>query len=113
MTTLAASPQTRPAKVAGPPGKHWPELVASRASDRVVPEVEPEIEQPNAASQVHVNGNSGRGLSLLGRIAKPLLAFHNLLAGPPMSDRERFNAAVAEARLRINQGPTSSWWIQR
>ena len=113
MVTLTASRRTSVAKVAEPPSKHWPELVPSGGSDRVAPEVDPEAKQPNATSQVHDNENAGPRLSFFGKLAKPLVAFHHLLAGPSLSDRDRFNAAAAEARLRVNQGLTSSWWHPR
>ena len=109
MVTLTASTQTRPVYVAGQPGKHWPELLPSGTLDRLVPEVDPEKEQPNAPSRAHVSGNSRQRSSLIGKLAKPLLIFQHLLVGPPSSDRDRFNAAVAEARTSKYQGLASSW----
>ena len=46
----------------------------------------------------------------LAQVAKPLVAFHDLLAGPPMSERERFNIEVADVRTRRYQGP---WELYR
>ena len=38
------------------------------------------------------------------RLANPLIAIHTLLAGPPMSERDRFQVRLAEARVRKHPG---------
>ena len=46
----------------------------------------------------------------LDQVARPLVAFHHLLAGPALSERERHNNKVDEARIRRYQGP---WELYR
>ena len=111
MATITTSPKRKLVEVSR---GGWRRLPESGSPDRAVVEVgldvDPEIKQPDVASRVHDNGNLGPRFSFLGKLAKPLLAFHHSLAGPPMSDRERLNRAVAEARVRRYPGLTSSWW---
>ena len=38
---------------------------------------------------------------LLVSIARPIVAFHDWLSGPPMSDRDRLRTAIAEARYEL------------
>ena len=62
----------------------------------------------NASAHVLVSGRV-----VLSMMARPLMALHRLLAGPPMSERGRFNYAVTEARSRTHYGLTSAWFRPR
>ncbi len=46
-------------------------------------------------------------------LVRPLRAFSRLLAGPPMSERDRFRYAVTEAAGRKYQGITNAWYTSR
>ena len=48
--------------------------------------------------------------TVLAQVARPLVAFHDLLAGAPLSERDRFNIKVNDARIRKYQGP---WELYR
>ena len=56
---------------------------------------------------------TARRTPLLTRVAKPLFAVHNLLAGPPMSEQERFELKVADSRRREYRDPVNSWAYYR
>ena len=43
------------------------------------------------------------------RLADPFIAFHNLLAGPPMTEGGRFKVMLAEARARRYPGGFNNW----
>ena len=43
------------------------------------------------------------------RLANPFILFHNLLAGPPMTESDRFQGALAEARARKYPGGFNNW----
>ena len=51
--------------------------------------------------------------NILARITQLPGAIARLLAGPPMSERERYNQTVAEARWRTLEGLTSAWFRPR
>ena len=44
-----------------------------------------------------------------GRLANPFILFHDLLAGPPMTEHDRFKGALAEARTRKYPGGFNNW----
>ena len=50
---------------------------------------------------------------ILAQISKVPGAIARLLAGPPMSEWERYNQAVAEVRVRSLAGLTSAWFPPR
>ncbi len=53
---------------------------------------------------------SNLATNILARITKLPGAIARLMAGPPTSERERYNQTVAEARARSFEGLASSWF---
>ena len=51
--------------------------------------------------------------NILARMKKLPGAVGHLIAGPPMSEKERYNQKVAEARARNLEGLASAWWRPR
>lgn len=51
--------------------------------------------------------------NILARITKLHGAVTHLLAGPPMSERERYKQTVVEARARNLEGLASAWFQPR
>jgi hypothetical protein len=68
-----------------------------------------------AESQPEPRDNSGQephktksNASFMAGIAHPLLALYDLVAGPPMTQRDRHRRAIGEANVRSNAG--LSWF---
>ena len=65
------------------------------------------LERPTTEKSIAINENERNAehhSSVLALLALPVLAFSRALAGPPMTERDRINAALAESRIRNSSG---------
>ena len=104
MATLTLPRQRKPSKAAESPvsvgaGVALPRDLAATTSAK---------KSPTTLRQPVVGSVPTPRTGTLSRLARPLVACYNLLAGPPLSDRDRFKHAVAEARIREYQGLINS-----
>ena len=74
------------------------------------------INQPTNRSKILAAMTTGTANELnlakniLARITKLPGAMARLVAGPPISERERYNQTVAESRARNLEGLARAWW---
>ena len=77
--------------------------------------INPPASQSKVLAGIRIGSANGldRAKNILARFAKLHGAVTHLLAGPPMSERERYNHKVVEARARHIEGLASVWFPPR
>ena len=77
--------------------------------------INPPASQSKVVAGIRIGSANGldRAKNILARFAKLHGAVTHLLAGPPMSERERYKQRVAEARARNLEGLAGCWFQPR
>ena len=77
--------------------------------------ISPPASQSKVLAGIRIGSADGldRAKNILARFAKLHGAVTHLLAGPPMSERERYKQTVVEARARNLEGLAGCWFQPR